>query len=89
MEEFLSRPPRGSSENRFLTAASVQSAADVGARCKIPFLRDLFSQPKEEGHSVPTPRLEKILLAIESFNFATLPYDDLFLVWDVSPPAVS
>lgn len=31
---------------------------------------------------VDEARRDKILTAIESFDFATLPYDDLFLVWN-------
>lgn len=50
----------------------------------VPLLKEILL-----GRKVPLPdggtaQVEKILAAIGDFNFATLPYEDLFFSWDVS-----
>ena len=48
----------------------------------VPLLRQVLKDAEDAGGGqVPDARLEKILLALQGFNFASLPYDDLFLVW--------
>ena len=49
----------------------------------VPLLRKVLEKSVDEADvPVPDARLERVLLAIEGFNFATLPYQDLFLVWN-------
>lgn len=51
-------------------------------RESVPLLRGVLDGASDDAGAVPSSRLERMLLAIESFNFATLPYDDLFVVWN-------
>jgi hypothetical protein len=45
-------------------------------RESVPLLRGVLDGASDDGGAVPSSRVERMLLAIESFNFATLPYDD-------------
>jgi len=51
-------------------------------RESVPLLRQVLEGATDDAGTVATNRLDRILLAIEGFNFASLPYDDLFLVWN-------
>jgi hypothetical protein len=50
-------------------------------RESVPLLRKVLDSARDEAGAVTSSRLDRMLLAIESFNFATLPYEDLFVVW--------
>ena len=51
-------------------------------RESVPVLRTLLDGQSDELGAVSAGRMDSILQAIEGFNFATLPYEDLFLIWN-------
>ena len=51
-------------------------------RESVTVLRKLLDSQAEDLGAVSAERVDSILQAIEGFNFATLPYEDLFLIWN-------
>jgi len=52
-------------------------------RESVPLLRKLLDNSTDDsGTQVPASRVNRVLQAIEGFNFASLSYEDLFLVWN-------